>query len=184
MSYSFIVGLVGSLILIVGAAWPELKSSQNSRKSIKNWLLAIGGDFMLIYSILNYVQGGSIFFVFLQVLVFIASIFMMLNMDDKISGSIITLSGISLIVWSLFLFNGYSTIILILGLGGIGLGYVFKMGTMRRNIALTFGSALIALFSYFEANWIFFWLNIFFAIFSGYYLFKGLSHTPKFPRKT
>ncbi|MBI4234908.1 hypothetical protein HY604_01255 [Candidatus Peregrinibacteria bacterium] len=70
----------------------------------------------------------------------------------------------------------------IFGLCGIGLGYAFQMGTIRRNLALTLGSALIALFSYFEKSWIFFYLNVFFAIFSLYYTLK--SSQKKRSRKT
>jgi len=44
---------------------------------------------------------------------------------------------------------------------------------------LALGGALIALFSYFEVNWIFFWLNVFFAIFSGYYVYKMIDFKPK-----
>jgi hypothetical protein len=48
------------------------------------------------------------------------------------------------------------------------------MGTIRRVLALTLGSALIAIFSYIEASWIFFWLNVFFALFSAYYVARGV----------
>ncbi len=51
-----------------------------------------------------------------------------------------------------------------------------KAGTSRREFALFAGSALIAFFSYLTATWVFFWLNVFFALFSGYYLLKTLRH--------
>lgn len=169
---NFLTGLIGSLVLVTGAAWPANESVKHPAKSTKNWLFAIGGLIMLIYAILGYRTGGPIFFVFLEILVMIASILMMLNTDDRIDTPIISITGLALIVWSLYLFEGYNTIFFIVGLCGIGLGYAFKMGTMRRNLALTLGSVLIALFSYLEASWIFFWLNVFFAIFSGYYLLR------------
>jgi hypothetical protein len=176
MDYIFITGLIGSLILVVGSAWPESKNVKNPLKSIKNWLLAIGGGaILLIYAVLNYQNGGAIFFVFLQVLVAVSSVLMMLNTSDKIDIPIIAVCGLSLIVWSLYLFEGYNTIFFILGLCGISLGYTFQMGSLRRSIALTAGSMLIAIFSYIEASWIFFWLNVFFSIFSAYYLYKGLT---------
>lgn len=176
MDYIFLTGLVGSLILVAGSAWPEAKDAKHPAKSIKNWLLAVGGGvFLLLYAILNYQQGGPVFFVFLQTIVAIASILMMLNTPDKVDTPIIAIIGLGLIVWSLYLFEGYNTVFFILGLSGIGLGYAFQMGTLRRSIALTLGSALIALFSYIEASWIFFWLNVFFAIFSAYYVYKGLA---------
>lgn len=174
MDYIFLTGLIGSLVLVSGAAWPEPKKKQHPVKSIKNWLFGVGGLIMLLYSIFGYMQGGAVFFVFLEAFVVIASILMMLNTPDTIDTPIITVSGLGLIVWSLYLFEGYNTVFFILGLAGIGLGYAFEMGTLRRNLALTLGSVLIAVFSFIEASWVFFWLNLFFAVFSAYYLFKDL----------
>lgn len=174
-NYIFLTGLIGSLVLVTGAAWPESKRTKHPTKSMKNWLLAVGGFIMLLYAIFGYREGGPILFIFVQILAGIASILMMLNTPDKIDTPIITVSGLALIIWSLYLFEGYNTVFFILGLCGIGLGYAFQMGTLRRSIALTAGSALIALFSYIEASWIFFWLNVFFAIFSGYYVAKGFT---------
>ena len=164
------------MVLVTGAAWKDKSGSTRSPiKSIKNWLFAIGGLVMLIYAIMGYVViGGPIFFIFLEILVTIASILMMLNTNDKIDITVIGISGLGLIIWSLKLFEGYNTVFFIIGLCGIGLGYAFKIGSLRRDIALTLGSTLIAIFSYLEASWIFFWLNIFFAIFSGYYLVLNL----------
>lgn len=176
MDYIFITGLIGSLILVTGAAWPESRGVKHPAKSFKNWLFAIGGLTMLLYAVFSYQQGGPIFFVILEIMVVIASILMMLNTPDKVDTPIIAISGLGLIIWSLYLFEGYNTVFFILGLCGIGLGYAFQMGTLRRSTALTLGSALIAVFSYIEAGWIFFWLNTFFAIFSAYYIYKGLAH--------
>lgn len=179
MNYIFLIGLLGSLVLITGAAWPEAKTSRHPTKSIKNWLFALGGGvILLIYSLLNYRAGGPVFFVFLQILVAISSVLMMLDTDDRIDVAIISSSGMGLIIWSLFLFEGYTTIFFIFGLAGIGLGYAFQMGTLRRNLALTAASILIAAFSFIEASWIFFWLNVFFALFSAYYLYKGFKNHP------
>lgn len=175
MDYIFFTGLIGSLVLVTGAAWPEIKDVKHPTKSLKNWLFAIGGFIMLLYAIFGYQQGGAIFFVILEILVAISSILMMLNTPDKVDTPILTISSLGLIIWSLYLFEGYNTVFFILGLCGIGLGYAFQMGTLRRSIALTLGSVLIALFSYIEASWIFFWLNVFFAIFSAYYVYKGLA---------
>ncbi|MEK7171373.1 MAG: hypothetical protein AAB739_00545 [Patescibacteria group bacterium] len=175
MNYIFLTGLLGSLVLITGAAWPDIKDVQHPTKSPKNWLFAVGSFIMFLYAIFGYQQGGSIFFVMLQILVAVSSILMMLNTPDKVDVPILTISSLGLIIWSLYLFEGYNTVFFILGLCGIGLGYAFQMGTLRRSISLTLGSILIALFSYIEASWIFFWLNVFFAIFSAYYLYKGLA---------
>ncbi len=170
----FLTGLIGSLTLVTGAAWPENESPAHPAKSIKNWLFAVGGLLMLGYAILGYLAGGSVFFVFLEVLVVVASVLMMLNVPDRVDTPIICFLGLGFIIWSLTLFEGYNTVFFILGLTGIGLGYAFDMGSFRRNIALTLGSALIALFSYLGQSWIFFWLNVFFAVFSGYYLMRQL----------
>lgn len=173
MDYIFLTGLLGSLVLVTGAAWPDAKDVKHPARAVKNWLFGIGGLIMLLYAVFGYQQGGPIFFVLLEVLVVIASVLMMLNTSDTVDTPIIAVSGIAMIIWSLYLFEGYNTVFFILGLSGIGLGYAFQMGTLRRSVALTLGSILIALFSYIEASWIFFWLNVFFAIFSGYYLYKN-----------
>lgn len=170
----FMTGLIGSVILVTGAAWPEGTTKDVPIKSAKEWLFAIGALIMLIYAILNWMQGGPIFFMILEILIVISCILMMLNTNDKIDTAVLSVSGVGLVIWSLFLFEGYDTIVFILGLCGIGLGYAFSMGTLRRELALTFGSALIAAFSYLTATWIFFWLNLFFALFSAYYLIKVL----------
>jgi hypothetical protein len=175
MNHIFFTGLIGSILLVLGAAWPSIKQVNHPTRSLKNWLLAIGGLVMFLYSILNWQEGGPIFFVILETLVVIASILMMLNTDDEHDTKILGTSGIALIIWSLYLFEGYNTLYFILGLTGIGLGYAFKMGTVRRSFALTAGSVLIALFSYIESSWIFFWLNTFFALFSAYYLWQRLA---------
>ena len=175
MNYIFLTGLVGSFVLVTGAAWPEIKYVKHPTKSLKNWLFAIGGFIMLLYAIFGYQQGGPIFFVILEILVAISSILMMLNTPDKVDTPILTISSLGLIIWSLYLFEVYNTMFFILGLCGIGLGYAFQMGTLRRSVALTLGSVLIALFSYIEASWIFFWLNVFFAIFSAYYVYKAIA---------
>ncbi|MBN1258367.1 hypothetical protein JXA05_01275 [Candidatus Peregrinibacteria bacterium] len=173
MDITFWTGIVGSLVLVTGAAWPEPKTGTPPTRSSKNWLLAVGAALMLLYAILGWKEGGAVFFVILEILVVIAAVLMMADVDDRIDAVALSVSGAGLIAWSLYLFEGYNTIIFIVGLVGIGLGYAFRMGTLRRGVALTLGSALIALFSYLEASWIFFWLNVFFALFSAYYVGKA-----------
>lgn len=175
MNTIFSTGVIGSLILVTGAAWPELKTTDQPTKSVKNWLLAIGGLAMFIYALLSYLAGGSVFFVFLQTLILIASAMMMLNTKDITVISVISICTIGLIVWSLTLFNGINTMFFIIGLAGIALGYALKPLTKRRMMALILGSLLIAIFSYVEKEFIFFWLNVFFTIFSGGYLIKRLT---------
>lgn len=178
MDYIFSTGLLGSLVLIAGAAWPEGRKNLAPVKSVKNWLFAVGALIMLTYAALGYfITGSPIFFVFLEALVVIASVMMMLDFSDKVDLTVITILAGIFIIWSLFLFQDFGTIFFILGLTGVSLGYALQTGSVRRFVALTLGSALIALFSYLEASWVFFWLNIFFALFSGYYLVKNLIKT-------
>ena len=172
METPFLTGLIGSIILIIGAAWPEKPSKKHPIKSIRNWLFTIGSSTMLIYSIIEYLNGGLIFFIFLEGLIEIASLLMMIKASSKIEIPIISIGAITLILWSIHLLNAVHTILFILGATGIALGYTFNMGTLKRNLALTLGSLLIAIFSYIEQSWIFLWVNIFFAIFSGYYTIK------------
>lgn len=174
-NYIFLTGLVGSLVLVAGAAWPDPATKKHPVYSIKNWLFAVGALIMLAYAFLNYWLGeGAIFFVMLEGLIVIASALMMLNAPDKVDVPLIGILTVGLIIWSLFLFEDYNTLFFIIGLSGVGLGYAFDMRSLRRSVALTLGSALIALFSYIEGDQIFFWLNVFFAVFSAYYLFKAL----------
>lgn len=177
MDHIFLIGLIGSLILVTGAAWPETQKIKHPVTSIKNWLFAVGGLIMLLYAILGYLQGGAVFFIFLEAFVVVASVLMMLNTPDTVDTPIIAVTGLGLIIWSLFLFEGYNTVFFILGLSGIGLGYAFEMGSFRRDVALTLGSILIAIFSYIESSWVFFWLNVFFAAFSAYYLVKNIKRS-------
>ena len=174
MTPIFLTGLLGSIILVLGAAWPEGSKKAHPIKSIKNWLLGIGGFVMLLYAWLGYQDGGSVFFVFLEALIAVATILMMANVPDKWDTPIILLCSAGLIVWSLTLFEDIGTVVFILGLTGIGLGYALETGSPKRSAALTLGSALVAAFSFLEASWIFFWLNVFFALFSGYYWWKSL----------
>lgn len=171
MDTNFLIGLFGAVVLVIGAAWPAKKVKHPTR-SVKNWLFAVGGLLMLTYSSLNYLAGGSVFFVFLQALVNVSSVLMMLNTSDKVDVPVLSTAGVILIAWSLYLFEGYNTVFFVVGLIGISLGYAFDNGTARRNFALLIGSALIATFSYIEKDMIFFWLNVFFAIFSAYYAYK------------
>ena len=173
ITFTFLTGLLGSLILVTGAALPDRKTFHPAR-SFKNWCFAIGGMVMFLYALLNYIAGGSVFFLFLQVLVNLSSVFMMLDIDDRIDTPIMATAALGLIIWSFWIRMEVQTLFFILGLCGIAIGYCSNGGTLRREIALMIGSALIALFSYITHTWIFFWLNVFFALFSTYYVWLGL----------
>jgi len=181
MDIPFLIGLVGAIILVMGAAYP-VKPVKHPTKSIKNWLFAIGAVCMFIYALLGYLDGGPIFFLILQILVAVSTVLMMLDTPDKVDVPILGISGLVLIIWSLTLFEGTNTVFFVIGLVGIALGYALKPGSIQRNLSLTLGSALIAIFSYIEKDAIFFWLNTFFALFSAYYVIK-LMLTAKHPKK-
>ncbi|MEZ4932300.1 MAG: hypothetical protein R2788_09295 [Saprospiraceae bacterium] len=168
------VGIAGSLLLVIGAAWPEKKSINNPRDSIKNWMFLIGNLIMLGYALLQYLQNGVVYFVLLEILIFIATILMMLNFKDKWKAISVGISGVFLTGWALLLFDKMHVLIFITGLITVGLGYVFENNTLRRDVALTVGSLLIVAYSLMEEEWVFFWLNLFFSIFSGYYLIRKL----------
>jgi len=148
MDYIFLTGIIGSIVLVTGAAMPEKATKKHPVKSFKNWLFAVGGIIMFAYAILNFLDGGPIFFIFLQILVAVATVLMMIDISDVIDAIILTISGIALIIWSLTLFEGINTVFFVVGLTGIGLGYAFKVGSIRRVLSLTLGSALIAIFSF------------------------------------
>ncbi len=179
MDYIFLAGILGSAFSVAGAAWPEQLKGP-SWMSIKNWLFAVGAVILTLYAVLGYMQGAPVFYVFLEVMVVIASILMMLDTDDRIDLAVISVFGMGFVAWSVMLFEGLNTVFFIIGLAGIGLGYTFQAGTLRRTGSLLAGSFLIAVFSYLESSWVFFWLNVFFAGFSAYYLYLGiLSHRKK-----
>ncbi len=181
---TFWVGILGSLILVTGAAWPMDKEGTKPTKSTKNWLFAIGGVTMLSYAISNtYFHQAPIFYVILELFLALTNVLMMLNTDDRLDTIIVSIAAIGFTIWSIYLFEGYSTIMFIIGLSVIGLGFSLETGSRRRDIALTLGSALIATFSYMVGSWTFFWLNTFFAVFSGYYMVKGILKASTHPRK-
>lgn len=179
MDHVFITGFIGSLFLAAGAAWPVPKDFISPAKLTKNWLFMVGNIVMLAYAVLGYLQGGLIFFIFLEIMVIAASVLMMLNTNDRVNAIALAIGGSIFVIWSVRLFDNYSVSFFIIGLSILSIGYALKTGTLRRAAALMFGSVLIALFSYLGAGWIFFWLNVFFAIFSGYYVAQRL----KFLRK-
>jgi len=173
MDMIFLTGVWGGLVVVLGAAFPEEKGRPIT--STKDWLLATGALILMTYAVLNYLFGtGSLFFVFLEGLVIVASVLMMLDTSDKIDTIVLGLAGLGFVAASLLLYEGLSTVYFILGLTGVALGYALKTGSIQRFTSLVIGSVLIAWFSYLSADWIFFGLNVFFAVFSAYYLVKVL----------
>lgn len=171
MELSVIAGIVGSVVLLIGAIWP-LEATKKPTKSIKNWLFASGSFIMLLYAILGYLAGWSIFFIVLELQVLLAVVLMFLGTKDRINSRLISIAGLFLIIRSVLLFGGANMVLFIFAFIILWLGYAFKMNTIRRYLWLTIGGALIALSSYLDASRIFFRLNIFFSVFSLYYAIK------------
>ncbi len=168
MELSFVLGLIGSIILLIGAIYPIEKTGKPS-KSIKNRCFALGASIMLLYAIAGYFAWWPVFYIYLELLIMVACVLMLLGTDDRRDVGIIGGLGIALLIWSRFLFNWPSMLLFILAFIILGLGYAFDMHSVRRYLGLTIGGALIALSSYLDASRIFFWLNVFFALFSLYY---------------
>lgn len=169
MDLSFILGIVGSVIVAIGALYP-LEKVKRPVMSIKNRLFAIGSFVLLFYAITGYLAGGPVFFIFLEIFVMVAVLLMFLNIKDRTDTWIISLLGIALLVYSYFFFHGPSMFLFIIAFIVLWLGYAYDMNTVRRFVWLTVGGALIALSSYLDASRIFFWLNVFFALASLVYL--------------
>lgn len=127
---------------------------------------------MFSYALLNYVDGGSIFFILLQILIGVSTVVMLLNRNDTTGAMVIAFCGGALVVYALYLFRDASTLLFVIGLCTLGVGYALNMANIWRQVVLTLGSLLIAWYSLIEGDQIFLWLNVFFALFSGYYAWK------------
>ena len=172
--FTFCIGLLGAVVLVLGSAWPEGDADKPAR-SAKNWMFVLGTFTLTIYALFDYSMGNSvIFFVLLQAFASVAAILGVTKVSSRTATVITAIFGVFFIGLSLVIFEGIGTIIFVAGLMGIALGYVLPIGSVRRSLSLTLGGAFIVIFSYMESNWIFCVLNIFFAIFSGYYLVKSL----------
>ena len=174
MEPTFLTGIIGSLFLVVGVALPDRQGAAKPWLVTKNWLFVTGGVLMLGYAFLNHLDGGSVFFVILEILIVVACVLMMLEIDDSLKAKIILACGLGLVAWSLFLFDDLHILFFIVGLVGIALGYAFRHATQRRDWAFAGGGLLVAMFSYLERDWIFFGTNLLFALFSGWQLYKKL----------
>ncbi len=166
------LGIFGGIILVLGAMYPA-KKVKIPRNSVKNWLFAVGAIILFTYAVLNYLYAnGTLFFAILEILALVSSGLMLGGIPAKISTKIISVLGLALVSWSVFIAKDYEAIIFILGLVIVSWGYVLPSGTTKRNLVLAIGSLLIAFFSYLEKELVFFWLNIFFAGFSFYHVWK------------
>jgi hypothetical protein len=174
MELAFFSGIIGSVILLIGAIWP-IERTTIATRSIKNRLFAIGSFVMLLYTIFGYLNGGPVFYIVLELMVMLAIILMFLQTNERMSTGLIGIAGILLMVRSRIFFQWPSMLLFILAFTVLALGYAYQIRTARRFFVLAIGGGLISLSSYLDASWIFFWLNTFFAIFSLFYALKLMS---------
>ena len=162
----FLTGLISSIVLVIGSAWPERKE--------KNWIFAAGNFGMLGYaSLAFFLNDNPIFFVLLEMLCSSASALTLFKVREKISMWIILIGGLALLTWSYFLFEDSTTVFFILGLVALALGFISK-NPLKKNLVFLIGCILISTFSFLKGDMIFFWLNAIFGLFSGFYLLKEL----------
>lgn len=170
----FLTGLISSIILVIGSAWPDPKKTVKPIRTFKHWIFGIGNFGMLAYaSLAFFLEANPIFFVLLEILCAASSVLILLDVKEKISTRLIVVSGLALLIWSLFLFEDSTTVFFILGLVALALGFISK-DNVKRNAVFLLGCILISTFSFIKEDWIFFWLNAVFGLFSGFYLLKAL----------
>ena len=156
MDYRLLIGVLGSAILVAGVA--------NTDQKAKNTLFAIGNAYMFLYALVGYLTGGPIFFFILQIFIALSTLCMLLKVPDTYDTPILAIGGLTLVGWSLSLFQDYTTAIFVVGLALLGIGFAMESGTLKREMALMIGSIVIAIFSYLMRDWVFVVLNVLFAI--------------------
>lgn len=170
----FLTGLISSIILVIGSAWPDPKKNIKPIRTFKHWIFGIGNFGMLAYaSLAFFLEANPIFFVILEILCAASSVLILANVKEKISTRLIMVSALALLVWSFFLFEDTTTVFFILGLSALAVGFTSK-DSVKRNAVFLIGCILISTFSFIKGDMIFFWLNAIFGLFSGFYLLKAL----------
>ncbi len=162
---TFIIGLLGSAILVFGSALQDRKTA-HPVLSRKNQLFAVGNACMFVYAVMGYFAGGALLFILLQILIAVSTVLMLLDTDDRFDAPFIACAAAALIVYALVISSGMQTLVFVVGLAVLGIGFALNTATVRRNEALCVGSLCIAWFSYLVQDQIFLWLNVFFAAFS------------------
>lgn len=170
----FLTGLISSIVLVIGSAWPDPKKNVKPARTFKHWIFGIGNFGMLAYATLAfYFTANPVFFVLLEILCAASSVLILANVKEKISTRLILVSALALLVWSFFLFEDSTTVFFILGLSAVAVGFTSK-NNVKRNAVFVLGCILISTFSFIKGDMIFFWLNAVFGLFSGFYLLKAL----------
>ncbi len=155
-----LVGIIGGLILLGGAAHKD----HNPKR--KNLIFAIGNVLMFAYALLGFIDGGSLLFVLLQIMVNLSSLCMLLNVPDKIDTPLVSLTGLGLAIYAGVYYYSPSTLLFIAGLILLSLGFSLDYKKQLKNVFLVCGSLLIAYFAWLMQDMVFFGLNSFFALFS------------------
>lgn len=169
------LGILGGVVLVIGSAWPSTKDLHHPLMSIKNWLLFLGAIFLFGFAFIDFLSGtGTVLFVLLEGLAIVASILMMLDTNDRLDAALLSISTLALIGLSFWMNTSLETLWFIIGLLGVGIGYALTP-SIWRDTSFIIGSLMLTYFSYLGSNWIFFWLNLFFALFSGYYVLKQVA---------
>ena len=171
MDLTFLIGIIGAIILTIGAAWPIEKTNVPT-KSVKNWLLVVWSLIMLLYTIFWFINGGWIFYLYSEILIGIAAILMMITTKERMNLRIISTLWLLMIILSIISFPGFPALLFMIAFIILSLGYVSGMHSRNRYLWLGIWGLLIALSSYLGASRIFFWLNTLFGLFSLYYLTK------------
>lgn len=172
MDITSLLGIVGAVLLVIAALYPT-KIITTPATSLKNRLFALGSFMMLLYAGMWYLAGWSNVILLTEILIVMSCIFMLTNIRVRVATWIVALFGILFLIWSLWSFGWYDNILLFI-LGGIvlSIGYVAPMQSYQRWIGLTLWGILLVIFSYIWSSWIFFWLNIWFALGTGYCLLR------------
>ena len=154
------IGVLGSIVLLLASGL------HYSKKNIKKYLFTIGNLLMFAYAILNFIDGGSIFFIYLQILINFSSLLLWLNIKDKYDQPLVLSLGAILTYFALTINLDYLTLTFVIGIITLALGFSTDTKKPTHNLFLLAGSLLIAIFSFFQKDLIFLILNAFFALFS------------------
>lgn len=166
-----IVGIVASTFLVIGALLPDAPNVHPAR-SLKNQCFAIGNIGMIAYAWMRFLEGGSVFFLFLEAMMMLSTILMLTNAHERLSQMLILPTGMLFSLAALLIDIELATLLFVIGLTVVSIGFISRGGTLRRSIFLTLGSGLVAVFSAIQHDVVFLWMNAFFALFSLYHVGK------------
>ncbi len=128
----------------------------------RNILLTVGGATLACYSEFFF---KDIVFTALQALLTVSGVMQLARVKHRVS--IATMLALTVVVLSLLLLGGaLQSMNTVVGVGGL-LGITFGIVLLpRRNafVLMTLGGVLLIAYAWVVGAWVFFWLNIFFAL--------------------